>query len=131
MMHTTTLSLVVVGLLAVAGHAHAQATSPTAPTAPTFGQTTPASAMLTEQTVDMFVDAFVAVQEVREDFAERLGSATNESEAQAMQQEAQVEMLQAVERTGMSVQEYNDVATALQNDPELLQQVRQKAEERM
>lgn len=128
MMHTTTLSLIVVGLLAVAGHAHAQATSPTAPT---FGETTPASAMLTEQTVDTFVDAFVAVQDVREDFAERLGSATNESEAQAMQQEAQVEMLQAVERTGMSVQEYNDVATALQNDPELLQQVRQKAEERM
>jgi hypothetical protein len=31
----------------------------------------------------------------------------------------------------MSVQEYNDVATALQNDPELLQQVRQMAEERM
>jgi hypothetical protein len=128
MMRMTTLSLALVGLLAFAGHAHAQATSPSAPS---FGETTPASAMLTEQTVDTFVDAFVAVQEVREDFAERLGSATNEGEAQTMQQQAQENMLRAVEQTGMSVQEYNDVATALQNDPELLQQVRQMAEERM
>jgi hypothetical protein len=48
-----------------------------------------------------------------------------------MQQEAQEEMLRAVEQTGMSIQEYNEVATALQRDPELLQQVRQMAEQRM
>jgi hypothetical protein len=40
-------------------------------------------------------------------------------------------MMQAVEESGMSVQEYNEVAMALQNNPELMQQVQEKAADRM
>ncbi|WP_019625665.1 DUF4168 domain-containing protein [Thioalkalivibrio sp. ALJT] len=83
---------------------------------------------LSEQDIDTFVSAFVAVQEVREDFANRLQSAEDETEAQSMQQEAQDEMVSAVEDAGMSVEEYNEVAMALQNDPELMQEVQERAE---
>ncbi len=86
---------------------------------------------LSEQDIDTFVNAFVAVQEVREDFAERLQGADNEGDAQAMQQEAQDEMVSAVEDAGMSVEEYNEVAMALQNDPELMQEVQERAEAAM
>ncbi|WP_018144107.1 MULTISPECIES: DUF4168 domain-containing protein [unclassified Thioalkalivibrio] len=83
---------------------------------------------LSEEDIDTFVTAFVAVQEVREDFADRLQSAEDETEAQSMQQEAQDEMVNAVEDSGMSVEEYNEVAMALQNDPELMQEVQERAE---
>ncbi|WP_018949809.1 DUF4168 domain-containing protein [Thioalkalivibrio sp. ALMg11] len=83
---------------------------------------------LSEEDIDTFVSAFVAVQEVREDFADRLQSAEDETEAQSMQQEAQDEMVNAVEDSGMSVEEYNEVAMALQNDPELMQEVQERAE---
>ncbi len=98
---------------------------------PGFGETTPATAALTDQTIDTFVDAFVAVQDIREDFTERLHGASDEAEAQALQAEAQEKMLRAVEESGMSVQEYNEVALALQNDPELMQRVQDKAMDRM
>lgn len=83
---------------------------------------------LSEQEIDTFVTAFVAVQGVREDFADRLQNAEDETEAQSMQQEAQDEMVNAVEDAGMSVEEYNEVAMALQNDPELMQEVQERAE---
>ncbi|WP_018141928.1 MULTISPECIES: DUF4168 domain-containing protein [unclassified Thioalkalivibrio] len=83
---------------------------------------------LSEEDIDTFVSAFVAVQEVREDFADRLQGAEDETEAQSMQQEAQDEMVSAVEDAGMSVEEYNEVAMALQNDPELMQEVQERAE---
>ena len=127
----TVLTIAVAALFAAGGTAVAQSAGGGAGQAPAFGEQTPATAAMTEQTVDAFVDAFVAVQEIREDFSERLQSATDEAEAQAMQQEAQEQMIQAVEESGMSVQEYNEVAMALQNDPELMQQVQEKAAEQM
>ncbi len=86
---------------------------------------------LSEEDIDTFVAAFVAVQEVREDFADRLQDAEDESEAQSMQQEAQDEMVSAVEDAGMDVEQYNEVAMALQNDPELMQEVQERAESEM
>ena len=86
---------------------------------------------LSEEQIDTFVSAFVAVQEVRNDFSERLQGAEDESEAQSMQQEAQDEMVQAVEDSGMTVEEYNEVAMALQNDPELMQEVQERAESQL
>ncbi|AGA34826.1 putative conserved secreted protein [Thioalkalivibrio nitratireducens DSM 14787] len=128
----TTLTLALTSLFALGGTALAQdyGGAGAAPP-PAYGETTPGSAALTEQTVDTFVDAFIAVQQIREDFAERLQSASDEHEAQTMQQEAQHEMMRAVEESGMSVQEYNEVAIALQDDPELMQQVQEKAADRM
>jgi hypothetical protein len=48
-----------------------------------------------------------------------------------MQQEAQEEMISAVEENGLNVEEYNQVAMALQSDPAMMQQVQRMAEERM
>ncbi|OOG23505.1 hypothetical protein B1C78_11275 [Thioalkalivibrio denitrificans] len=88
-------------------------------------------AQIDPDTLDRFVDAFVEVQHIREDFAERLQGVESEADAQAMQQEAQEEMISAVEDNGLSVEEYNQVAMALQQDPAMMQQVQQMAQERM
>ncbi|SEQ29942.1 protein of unknown function [Ectothiorhodospira magna] len=82
-------------------------------------------------TLDRFVDAFVAVQHIRDDFAHQLQDVNDEAQAQALQQEAQEEMINAVRDEGMSVEEYNQVAMTLQSDPAMLQQVQEMAAERM
>jgi hypothetical protein len=127
----TALTIALAVLFAAGGTAVAQSYGGAADQAPAPAEATTQATALTDETIDTFVDAFVAVQEIREDFTERLHSASDEAEAQAMQQEAQEKMMQAVEESGMSVQEYNEVAMALQNDPELMQQVQEKAADRM
>lgn len=124
----TAMTIALAALFAAGGTAFAQYGGGEQPG---FAESAPAAAAMTEQTIDTFVDAFVAVQDIREDYTERLHSAGDEGEAQALQQEAQEKMLRAVEAAGMSVQEYNEVALALQNDPELMQRVQDKAMDRM
>lgn len=122
----TVLTIALAALFAASGTALAQGGGQ-----PSFGENTPPTAAMTEQTIDTFVDAFVAVQGIREDYTERLQAASDQGEAQGLQQEAQEKMMQAVEASGMSVQEYNEVAMTLQNDPELLERVQEKAMDRM
>jgi hypothetical protein len=124
----TALTIALAAMFTAGGTAMAQ--SYDALDQPGFGASTPTAA-LTDQTLDTFVHAFVAVQDVLEDYTERLHSASEEREAQELQLEAQERMVRAVEAAGMSVQEYNEVVVALQNDPELMQRVQQKAMERM
>ncbi|MGM0678122.1 MAG: DUF4168 domain-containing protein [Pseudomonadota bacterium] len=129
----TALTCVFATLFAVSGVAGAQSGGGQeggAPPPEQQGAMPGADVDLSEGTIDDFVDAFVEVQKVNEDFAQRLEDATDAEEAQALHQEAQEEMVQAVEDTGMNAEEYNEVAMALQNDPELLDQVVQMAEER-
>ncbi|MFO7781828.1 MAG: DUF4168 domain-containing protein [Spirochaetia bacterium] len=47
------------------------------------------------------------------------------SEIQKIQQQSNEEMVQAVEEEGLSVQRFNQIAQAIQQDPELQQQFRE------
>ena len=79
-----------------------------------------------DQTLDNFSDAYVEVRDIQSDFADKLGSVEDREKAQEMQREAQEEMVSAVEDAGLSVQEYNQVASQMQNDPELREKVMQR-----
>ena len=111
----------------VPGLAWAQQDGSMAPQAP-MGQQAP---QLDAQTIDRFVDAFVAVQEVREEYSEQLGSAEDAAATEALEQEAQMAMVEAVENQGMSVDQYNQVAMQVQHDPEMVRQIQEMAQERM
>ncbi len=67
------------------------------------------------------------MRDIQEEFAEELGSVEDNQRAQEMQAEAQEQMIEAVEDAGMAVQEYNEIASLMQNDPELRQEVMDKA----
>lgn len=126
------LALALAALFGLSGAAVAQGQPPEGQ--PSYGAEPPAGqqgAQIDPQTLDSFVDAFVAVQQIREGFAARLQDVDSEAEAQAMQQEAQEEMISAVEEAGLNVEQYNQVAMALQSDPAMMQRVQQMAEERM
>ncbi len=84
-----------------------------------------------DQTLDQFVTAFLDVRDIQAEFSEELGGVEDRERAQALQAEAQDQMVEAVEEAGLSVQEYNQVATQMQNDPELRERVTRAAENAM
>ncbi|MFO7552041.1 MAG: DUF4168 domain-containing protein [Haliea sp.] len=66
-----------------------------------------------------YVQVAEKVTEIRNDFQQKMTSAEDAEQAQALQEEASAEMIEAVQASGMSVEEYNQVAYALQSDPAL------------
>lgn len=96
-------------------------------------QTTPEphqSIELTEEKIEQFVDAMTEVREIRDEAAAELERADDTQQAQQVQQDAQIRMIEAVENAGLSVEEYNQIAMMMSSDPELQQRVSSRLEER-
>ncbi len=81
-----------------------------------------------EATVERFAVASVEVQRMNRELTEEMNAASNVTEAQELQRKAQEEMAQAVEEEGISVREYNEIATAMQQDPALAARINAKIE---
>ena len=73
------------------------------------------------------LQTFAAVQgdldTVRTEYSARLEAASDQEQAAQLQQEASMMMIQAVEAAGMDVETYNEIALALQSDPQLRDRV--------
>ncbi|SDU16461.1 DUF4168 domain-containing protein [Halopseudomonas salegens] len=74
---------------------------------------------VSDEDLQNFVDAASEVNEIRDEFTGRLEGVESQEEAQALQIEAQEKMVEAVEDSGIEVNQYNEIATRLQADPEL------------
>jgi hypothetical protein len=106
-------------LLAASLSAHAQA--PEAPSQPGFDAAP--SEPVGREMVNKFAAAYGSVQSIQEDYTNQLQEAETREQAQQLQQEAQQEVLAAVQNHGLSVQEYNEMIGRMDQDPELRQQV--------
>jgi hypothetical protein len=78
--------------------------------------------------VESFAAAMLDVQQLGQEWTQRMQETDDQEELSEMQQEAQEEMIGAIEDHGMTVEEYNEIATAAQQDPELAQEIQQAAE---
>ena len=72
-----------------------------------------------QQQIEAFVDAATEVQRVQTELDTKAQDAQNPDEVAELQQEAQVEASQAVEDSGLTVDEYAAIAQAANEDPEL------------
>lgn len=72
-----------------------------------------------------FANAMQAVNDIRDQYSQRIETAGDQNEAQQLQQEAGQRMTMAVQDAGMTVDDYNEIAVALQSDPELMQRLEQ------
>ncbi|MGH6945065.1 MAG: DUF4168 domain-containing protein [Geminicoccaceae bacterium] len=71
-----------------------------------------------------FVSAAMAVSQLIEQWNPRIQSAQNEEEANALRQQAQTELVDAINRTeGMSVEEYQQIGEAARADPQLAERI--------
>jgi len=60
---------------------------------------------------------------VREQFSAQLKQAEDAEEAHKIQQQANDEMVGVIEDNGLSISDYNAIAEAMQDDPELRERV--------
>lgn len=76
-------------------------------------------AQISEEKVDKFVDAYVEVQKINQEYTAQLQSTGEPEKATELQQEAQTKMQQAVTDTGLSIPEYQQIAALAGQDQEL------------
>ncbi|MDX1706701.1 DUF4168 domain-containing protein [Pseudidiomarina sp.] len=69
--------------------------------------------------LEKFIDAMNSVQNISTKYAEEFQNAEDAEQAQLIQQQAQQEMIAAVNDSGLSPQEYNAIVQRVQQDQEL------------
>lgn len=108
------------GLLAAgsAGPALAQAASPQQPPA---AQSAPVS----DESLKTFAQAMKEVNRIADRARSELEQSGQPEKAQEVQQKAQADMVEAVQKKGMSVEQYNQIAMAAQTDPQVRERVLQ------
>ena len=76
-----------------------------------------------QEQIESFASAARQVHEIRSKWQSRLQDPANADKAQEMQTQAGAEMMSAVEGKGLTVETYNAIATAAQQNPELAQRI--------
>jgi hypothetical protein len=89
------------------------------------------SAKISDAQVEKFADAYVAVQEIQAKAADKLQSATDDKQALQVKQTAETEMIKAVEKAGLQVDEFNQIVEQMASDTALRSKVNAEIQERI
>jgi len=84
-----------------------------------------------EQNLRAYARAAIEVSELQQQFRGQLQQAQGAEEQQAIQEEANAAMIAAIEGEGLSLEQYNQIATAMQSNPDLVEDIRGYLEEEM
>ena len=76
-----------------------------------------------DQELEKFVNAQKGINDVRDEYMEKIESADDQAKAQELQQEANDEMVQVIEGEDMEIETYNNIATAYNSDPETRERI--------
>ncbi|WP_051287796.1 DUF4168 domain-containing protein [Photobacterium halotolerans] len=109
----TAIGLTVSATPAIAAEGQTQAQ------AQTSAQKTQPNLNVTDKELVDFANAYESVNAIRQEAITRLNGDINQETAQMIQQQASEQMVKAVEDAGLSVENYNQIANALQNDVKL------------
>jgi hypothetical protein len=110
-----------------------------AETTPPPDAMTPSESMATPETqtpvveerkVDQFAAAFVAVQDIQAQATQQLSTAKDEQQATQVKASAEQKMIEAVQREGLEVEEFNRIADLMTTDLSLRSKVVEKVEKR-
>jgi flagellar biosynthesis component FlhA len=119
--HPLAILSVSAGLLCVPVLANAEAAS-TQPATPATQQT---QVQVSEEKIDQFVTAYVEVQKINKEYSEQLQTAEEPEKATELQQEAQTKMQKAVTDTGLTIPEYQQIASLAGQDAELRSRIQE------
>lgn len=97
--------------------------------------TAPDAAIVPASTIDdakleQFASAYLAVQAIQKEAAAQQSAATDPNTAQQKQGELQGKMTEAVQKSGLQVNEFNEIAQAMVSDVDLRQRVIAKVQQR-
>ncbi len=74
---------------------------------------------ISDEQLEQFAAAALAVNQLGREYASRLQSAEDEARAEAIRVEAQEKMVEAVQDEGLTVEEYNAIYAAAESDEEV------------
>jgi hypothetical protein len=80
-------------------------------------QSTPGE--LVRNNLEAFAKAYTEVGQIHSSYEERIIQSADERKAEALQQEANQKMTQAVADHGLTIEDYNTIFKAIQTDPAL------------
>jgi len=83
-----------------------------------------------EAKVDQFATAYVAVQAIQSKASQQLSATSDVTKANAVKEAAEGEMIKAVERSGLQVDEFNQIAQLMTSDEGLRTRVIEKVQQR-
>lgn len=89
-----------------------------------------AAAAVPEEKINQFAEAYVAVEGIQTQAAQQISSAADQEAANAVKVNAETEMIKAVERSGLKVEEFNEIVQAMTADVQLRTKVVEKIEQR-
>jgi hypothetical protein len=86
-------------------------------------QAAPETIEVSDQQLQQFADAQKDLAGIQQEFSARLQEVEDPEKARDIQREANQEMTTAVQDAGLDVESFNQIAMAIQNDPELQQEL--------
>jgi Domain of unknown function (DUF4168) len=89
-----------------------------------------AAAQIDDRKIEQFADAYVAVQTIQQKAAADLQSATNPEQAAKVKSNAENQMIAAVERTGLKVDEFNQIVETMASNNDVRSRVAAKLQQR-
>jgi len=89
-----------------------------------------ASAQISDQQIEQFADAYVAVQTIQEQASNDLQAAKEPAQADQVKQKAESDMIAAVEKSGLKVDEFNLIVETMTANADVRERVAAKLQER-
>jgi len=131
------LSASAAALALLAGVAHAQQEPGMGQQQPGAGQQGPDVAepqpgqpTFSGEQIDSFVDAYLDIIGIQEEYTAEIEGSEGSEKARELQEKANDEMVAAIEDNGLSVPEYSEIANAMDQNPELRDEISAKIRER-
>lgn len=121
---TTLFSAVLLGAGLMGSAAQAQEADGT--TAPY--ETQAPDTNFSDQQLQQFATAAQELSTMSGEYSQRLEQAEDEATQQAIREEANNEMVEVVENSGLDIETFNAIGQAAQNDPALAQRIQQFAQ---
>jgi GTP1/Obg family GTP-binding protein len=86
-------------------------------------QSQPEQIQVSDQQLQQFATAQAGISEVQEEFSAQLQQVEDPDKAQTLREQANEQMIQAVQDAGLDVESFNQIAMAVQNDQALQQRL--------
>lgn len=85
---------------------------------------------IADETVDQMADAYIALEAIRTKANDELKDADDQEDARAIRNQAQDAMIQAIQRTGLKLRDFNRLSQLAALDPALADRIRMRMLER-
>jgi hypothetical protein len=114
----------------VAVGAIAQVEEPSSPPPENISPPPPEVAPLEEKKIDQFADAYLAIEQIHVQTAAELKQTKDADAANKVKANAESRIIEAVERSGLRLDEFNQIADLMTMDADLRQKIASRVQER-